>query len=186
MAIREECRFSAAPWLWSSGAADRDQCARDPRRCVPGRPRAGPARAGTGARNPATRFKIRHAGRPADRCGARASCAHDGRSDRSQYGRQVLWIPNNDIKLVFNSYFLGEDNLVAGSGNPANGGSPTADIGRPESHCTLRELRPRASDPRGRQCRMALLPGHPRRRSAGFRKWHCRSRGMWAASTAVE
>ncbi len=48
-------------------------------------------------------------------------------------GGQVLWIPNDDFKLVFNSYFLGEDNLASGSGFPANGGNPLAPIGQPSS-----------------------------------------------------
>jgi Putative beta-barrel porin-2, OmpL-like. bbp2/Carboxypeptidase regulatory-like domain len=45
------------------------------------------------------------------------------------FGGQVLWIPNDSIKLVFNSYFLGQDNLASGSGQPANGGNPNAAIG---------------------------------------------------------
>ena len=32
-------------------------------------------------------------------------------------GGQVLYVPSDDIKWVFNSYFLGEDNLSSGSGN---------------------------------------------------------------------
>lgn len=47
------------------------------------------------------------------------------------FGGQILWIPNNDFKLVFNSYFLGEDNLASGSGQPNNGGNPNASIGLP-------------------------------------------------------
>ncbi len=47
------------------------------------------------------------------------------------FGGQVLWIPNESFKLVFNSYLLGEDNLATGSGVPNNGGSPTASIGLP-------------------------------------------------------
>ena len=46
-------------------------------------------------------------------------------------GGQVLWIPNDDFKLVFNSYFLGEDNLASGNGTPANAGDPLAPIGQP-------------------------------------------------------
>jgi len=47
------------------------------------------------------------------------------------FGGQVLWIPNDSLKLVFNSYFLGEDNLASGSGYPNNGGNPNAPIGSP-------------------------------------------------------
>jgi len=47
------------------------------------------------------------------------------------FGGQVLWIPNDAFKLVFNSYVLGQDNLASGSGIPNNGGSPTASIGLP-------------------------------------------------------
>jgi hypothetical protein len=47
------------------------------------------------------------------------------------FGGQVLWIPNDSFKLVFNSYMLGEDNLATGSGIPNNGGSPTAAVGLP-------------------------------------------------------
>jgi Putative beta-barrel porin-2, OmpL-like. bbp2/Carboxypeptidase regulatory-like domain len=47
------------------------------------------------------------------------------------FGGQVLWIPSNSLKLVFNSYTMGEDNLASGSGQPANGGNPNADIGLP-------------------------------------------------------
>jgi hypothetical protein len=46
-------------------------------------------------------------------------------------GGQVLWIPSNSFKLVFNSYFLGEDNLASGSGVPNNGGDPNAAVGLP-------------------------------------------------------
>jgi hypothetical protein len=45
------------------------------------------------------------------------------------FGGQVLWIPNDSLKLVFNSYAIGQDNLASGSGYPANGGSPNAAIG---------------------------------------------------------
>jgi hypothetical protein len=46
-------------------------------------------------------------------------------------GGQVLWIPNNNLKLVFNSYGIGNDNLASGNGQPANGGSPYAAAGTP-------------------------------------------------------
>ena len=46
-------------------------------------------------------------------------------------GGQVLWIPNDAVKLVFNSYSIGQDNLASGSGFPANGGNPNAPIGLP-------------------------------------------------------
>ncbi|HEY6484562.1 MAG TPA: TonB-dependent receptor [Steroidobacteraceae bacterium] len=45
------------------------------------------------------------------------------------FGGQVLWIPNDTFKLVFNTYTLGEDNLASGSGVPNNGGDPNAAIG---------------------------------------------------------
>jgi hypothetical protein len=47
------------------------------------------------------------------------------------FGGQILWIPNDSLKLVFNSYGIGEDNLASGSGYPANGGNPNAPIGLP-------------------------------------------------------
>jgi hypothetical protein len=46
-------------------------------------------------------------------------------------GGQILWIPNDSLKLVFNTYSIGEDNLAYGSGFPANGGNPNAAIGLP-------------------------------------------------------
>ena len=46
-------------------------------------------------------------------------------------GGQVLWIPNDSFKLVFNTYAVGEDNLATGSGVPNNGGNPNAAIGLP-------------------------------------------------------
>ena len=45
-------------------------------------------------------------------------------------GGQVLYIPNSNVKYVFNSYFLGEDNLASGSGVPNNAGGTVA-IGLP-------------------------------------------------------
>jgi hypothetical protein len=47
------------------------------------------------------------------------------------FGGQILWIPNDSFKLVFNSYSLGQDNLATGSGIPNNGGNPNAAIGAP-------------------------------------------------------
>jgi len=47
------------------------------------------------------------------------------------FGGQILWIPNDALKLVFNSYGIGQDNLASGSGYPANGGNPNAAIGQP-------------------------------------------------------
>jgi hypothetical protein len=46
------------------------------------------------------------------------------------FGGQILWIPNDSLKLVFNSYSIGEDNLAGGSGIPNNGGNPNAAIGQ--------------------------------------------------------
>ncbi|HXW73459.1 MAG TPA: TonB-dependent receptor [Steroidobacteraceae bacterium] len=46
-------------------------------------------------------------------------------------GGQILWIPNDSLKLVFNTYTIGQDNLASGSGYPANGGNPNASIGLP-------------------------------------------------------
>jgi hypothetical protein len=45
------------------------------------------------------------------------------------FGGQILWIPNDSLKLVFNTYSIGQDNLASGSGYPANGGNPNASIG---------------------------------------------------------
>ena len=46
-------------------------------------------------------------------------------------GGQILWIPNDSLKLVFNSYAVGQDNLATGSGYPNNGGNPNGAIGQP-------------------------------------------------------
>ena len=57
------------------------------------------------------------------------------------FGGQILWIPSNDLKLVFNTYTAGQDNLscqqnnnnglgtVATSCQPQNGGNPNAAVG---------------------------------------------------------
>jgi Putative beta-barrel porin-2, OmpL-like. bbp2/Carboxypeptidase regulatory-like domain len=57
------------------------------------------------------------------------------------FGGQILWIPNDSFKLVFNSYSIGQDNLdcqtnnPTGSGtvdtlcHPQNGGNPNASVG---------------------------------------------------------
>jgi hypothetical protein len=57
------------------------------------------------------------------------------------FGGQILWIPNDSLKLVFNSYSIGQDNLNCqngGSGTlgttdtlcqPQNGGNPNAAVG---------------------------------------------------------
>ena len=47
------------------------------------------------------------------------------------FGGQILWIPNDSFKLVFNTYSIGQDNLATGSGIPNNGGNPNAAIGAP-------------------------------------------------------
>jgi hypothetical protein len=52
-------------------------------------------------------------------------------NSRPGFGGQILWIPNDSLKLVFNTYTLGQDNLASGSGYPANGGNPNAPIGQP-------------------------------------------------------
>jgi len=52
------------------------------------------------------------------------------------FGGQILWIPNDSFKLVFNTYTLGQDNLATGSGYPANGGNPNAAIGQPNPNGT--------------------------------------------------
>jgi hypothetical protein len=57
------------------------------------------------------------------------------------FGGQILWIPSNDLKLVFNTYTAGQDNLscqqnnnnglgtVDSSCQPQNGGNPNAAAG---------------------------------------------------------
>jgi hypothetical protein len=57
------------------------------------------------------------------------------------FGGQILWIPNDSLKLVFNSYSIGQDNLSCqansstGMGTtdtlcqPQNGGNPNAAVG---------------------------------------------------------
>ena len=57
-------------------------------------------------------------------------------NSRPGFGGQVLWIPNDSFKLVFNTYTLGEDNLATGSGYPANGGNPNDAIGQPNPNGT--------------------------------------------------
>jgi Putative beta-barrel porin-2, OmpL-like. bbp2 len=52
-------------------------------------------------------------------------------NSRPGFGGQVLWIPNERLKLVFNSYSVGQDNLATGSGFPNNGGNPNAAVGLP-------------------------------------------------------
>jgi hypothetical protein len=46
------------------------------------------------------------------------------------FGGQILYIPTDDVKWVFNTYMLGEDNLASGSGIPNNAGGTVA-IGLP-------------------------------------------------------
>ncbi len=57
-------------------------------------------------------------------------------NSRPGFGGQVLWIPNDSFKLVFNTYVLGQDNLATGSGYPNNGGNPNAPIGAPNPNGT--------------------------------------------------
>jgi len=58
------------------------------------------------------------------------------------FGGQILWIPNDSLKLVFNSYSIGQDNLSCQANNaadrlettdtlcqPQNGGNPSAAVG---------------------------------------------------------
>ena len=58
------------------------------------------------------------------------------------FGGQILWIPNDSLKLVFNSYSIGQDNLSCQSNSasgsngsmdslcqPQNGGNPNASVG---------------------------------------------------------
>ncbi|HMD30112.1 MAG TPA: TonB-dependent receptor [Steroidobacteraceae bacterium] len=57
------------------------------------------------------------------------------------FGGQILWIPNEDLKLVFNTYSIGQDNLNCQANNnngqgtidtlcqPQNGGNPNATAG---------------------------------------------------------
>jgi hypothetical protein len=57
------------------------------------------------------------------------------------FGGQILWIPNDSLKLVFNSYSIGQDNLNCQTGGngvrgttdtlcqPQNGGNPNASAG---------------------------------------------------------
>jgi hypothetical protein len=52
-------------------------------------------------------------------------------------GGQILWIPNDSLKLVANTYSLGEDNLASGSGFPNNGGNPNASAGLPNPNGTF-------------------------------------------------
>jgi len=57
-------------------------------------------------------------------------------NSRPGFGGQILWIPNENFKMVFNSYSIGQDNLASGSGLPNNGGNPNAAIGLPNPNGT--------------------------------------------------
>jgi hypothetical protein len=57
-------------------------------------------------------------------------------NSRPGFGGQILWIPNDSFKLVFNTYTIGQDNLASGSGYPANGGNPNLAIGQPNPNGT--------------------------------------------------
>jgi len=57
-------------------------------------------------------------------------------NSRPGFGGQILWIPNENFKMVFNSYSIGQDNLATGSGVPNNGGNPNAAIGLPNPNGT--------------------------------------------------
>ena len=59
---------------------------------------------------------------------------------RPGFGGQILWIPNDSLKLVFNTYSIGQDNLNCQTNNgnqgtidtlcqPQNGGNPRAPAG---------------------------------------------------------
>jgi hypothetical protein len=49
--------------------------------------------------------------------GAQSKC--QARADAlSQVGGQILWMPKESLKLVFNNYGVGQDNLVNTPGNP--------------------------------------------------------------------
>jgi hypothetical protein len=52
-------------------------------------------------------------------------------------GGQILWIPNDSLKLVANTYSVGEDNLATGSGVPNNGGDANASAGLPNPNGTF-------------------------------------------------
>jgi hypothetical protein len=47
------------------------------------------------------------------------------------FGGQIEWIPNDALKMVFNSYAIGEDNLSypVSNGQPYNAGNPNAAVG---------------------------------------------------------
>jgi hypothetical protein len=44
------------------------------------------------------------------------------------FGGQILWIPTENLKLVFNSYSLGQDNLASGNGNACSDPNPNNTI----------------------------------------------------------
>ena len=58
------------------------------------------------------------------------------------FGGQILWIPNDALKLVFNTYTLGQDNFssVLSNGHPYNGGDPLADVGSLQPQCAGGQL----------------------------------------------
>ena len=103
------------------------------------------------------------------------------------FGGQILWIPNDSLKLVFNSYAIGQDNLASGSGIPNNGGNPNAAIGQRQSRRAVRQLRARDACARGRQRGVEVLRREDTGgRSVPSRRWRCPSPQTSAASTAAE
>ncbi len=56
-------------------------------------------------------------------------------------GGQILWIPNDSLKLVANTYSIGEDNLATGSGQLNNGADPNAPVGQPNPNAPFIDYR---------------------------------------------
>ena len=113
------------------------------------------------------------------------------------FGGQILWIPNDNLKLVFNSYSIGQDNLHCQANNnngqgtmdticqPQNGGNPQRCRRVVRGGRTARQLRRRDACSRGRQPLGEVLrcarSGRQRRIQNGLQL----DRGISAASTAA-
>ena len=113
------------------------------------------------------------------------------------FGGQILWIPNDSLKLVFNSYSIGQDNLNCqansnrGPGTidtlcqPQNGGDPNAAGRLLRGSRAGRRLFAREAHPRGRQRRGEILRRARQGRRRRVRKWPSASPWISAASTAA-
>ena len=101
------------------------------------------------------------------------------------FGGQILWIPNDTFKLVFNTYTIGQDNLATGSGVPEQ----RRQSQRGDRHCPIRTARPinyanvtRVHEDDSIEWKYYERHG---RTAPGSPGWRPRSPGTSAASTAA-